>query len=111
MSKVYESVGAKEKAAGEGGTQRGRIQLELFGTGGLCFDITWYPVTNSMLSWCDNQALLKAVNRWAGQSGKATLVGAPDTDFLWEATEELQTRTTAGAATFLVKGESASRRT
>ena len=45
-----------------------------------------------MLYLCDNQALLKAVKRWVGEGGKATLVGAPDAE-----------RTTAGAATFLVK--------
>ena len=57
-----------------------------------------------MLYLCDNQALLKAaVKRWVGEGGKATLVGAPDADILLEAIEELRKRTTAGAATFLVK--------
>jgi len=51
---------------------------------------------------CDNQALLKAVKRWVGKDGKATLVGAPDANILREAIEELQKRTTAGTATFLV---------
>jgi len=59
-----------------------------------------------MLYLCDNQALLKAVKRWVGEGGKATLVGAPDTDILLEAAiEELRLgkTTTAGATTFLVK--------
>jgi len=61
---------------------------------------------------CDHQALLRAVKRWVGESGKATLVGAPDADILREAIEELRKRTAAGASTFLVKvkahrGESA----
>jgi len=30
-----------------------------------------------LLFLCDNQSLLKAVNRWIGEGGKATLVGAP----------------------------------
>jgi len=47
------------------------------------------PVTNPMLYLCDNQALLKAVKRWVGEGGKATLVGAPDADILREAIEEL----------------------
>ena len=66
------------------------------------------PVTKPMLYLCDNQALLKAVKRWVGASegGKSTLVGAPDADILLEAIEELQKRTTAGAATFLVKVKS-----
>jgi len=61
------------------------------------------PVTKPMLYLCDNQALLKAVKRWVGEGGKAMLVGAPDADILLEAIEELRKRTTAGAATFLVK--------
>jgi len=61
------------------------------------------PVTKPMLNLCDNQALLKAVKRWVGEGGKATLVGAPDLDILLEAIEELRKRTTAGAATLLVK--------
>ena len=56
-----------------------------------------------MLYLCDNQALLKASKSWVGEGGKATLVGAPDADILIEAIEELRKRTTAGAATFLVK--------
>ena len=52
---------------------------------------------------CNNQALLKAVKRWVGEGGKATLVGAPDADILLDAIEELRKRTTVGAATFLVK--------
>ena len=60
-------------------------------------------MTEPMLYLCDNQALLKAVKRCVGEGGKATLVGVPDTDILLEAIEELRKRTTAGAATFLVK--------
>jgi len=52
---------------------------------------------------CDNQSLLKAVNRWIGEGGKATLVGAPDADILAAAIEILQKRIAAGTAIFLVK--------
>ena len=57
---------------------------------------------------CDNQSLLKAVNGWIGEGGKATLVGAPDADV----PEILRKRIAAETATFLVKvkahrGESA----
>jgi len=45
----------------------------------------------------------ESCKRWVGEGGKATLVGAPDADILLEAIEELRKRTTAGAATFLVK--------
>jgi len=61
------------------------------------------PVTKPMLYLCDNQALLKAVKIWVSEGGKATSVGAPDTDILWEAIEELRKRSTAGGATFLAK--------
>jgi len=56
-----------------------------------------------MLYLCDNQALLKAIKRWVGKGGKATLVRAPNADILLAAIEKLRKRTTAGAVTFLVK--------
>jgi len=52
---------------------------------------------------CDNQSLLKAVTRWIGEGGKATLVGSPDADILAAANEILRKRIAAGTATFLVK--------
>jgi len=52
---------------------------------------------------CDNLSLLKAVNRWIGKGGKATLVGAPDADILAAAIKILRKRIAAGTATFLVK--------
>ena len=51
----------------------------------------------------DNQSLLKAVNTWIGEDGKATLVGAPDTDNLAASIEILRKRIAAGTAPFLVK--------
>jgi len=77
--------------------------LILPGLAALVLAVRSTPVTTPMLYLCDNQALLKAVKRWVGEGGKATLVGAPDADILLEAIEELRKRTTAGAVTFLVK--------
>jgi len=45
-------------------------------------------VTKPMLYVCDNQALLTAIKIWV-EGGKVMLVGAPDTDILLEAIEEL----------------------
>ena len=56
-----------------------------------------------LLYLCYNQSLLKAVNRWIGKGGKATLVGAPDADILAAAIEILRKRIAAGTATNLVK--------
>jgi len=47
------------------------------------------PATTPMLYLCDNQALQKAVKRWVGEGGKATLVRALDADILSEAIKEL----------------------
>jgi len=58
------------------------------------------PVTKSHALFVRQPS--NAVKRWVGESGKATLVRAPDADLLWEAIEELWQTTTAGAATFLV---------
>jgi len=62
-------------------------------------------IEEPLLYLCDNQqqSLLKAVNRWIGECGKATLVGAPDADIVAAAIEILRKRIAAGTATFLVK--------
>jgi len=80
------------------GSSSNRLELAAF-----VLALRGTPVTKPMLYLCDNQALLKAVKRWVGEGGKATLVGAPDANILLEAIEELRKRTTAGAVTFLVK--------
>jgi hypothetical protein len=56
-----------------------------------------------MLYLCDNQALLKAVQKWTGDGPKQTMVNAPDADILREIIELLKARVATGAATFLVK--------
>jgi len=56
------------------------------------------PIEELLLYLCDNQSLLKAVNRWIGKGGKATMVGAPDADVLAAAIEVLQKRIAAGTA-------------
>jgi len=86
-------VGREEEESSSNRLELAAFVLALCGT----------PVTKSMLYLCDNQALLKAVKRWVGEGGKVTLVGAPDANILLEAIEELRKKTTAGAATFLVK--------
>ena len=81
-------VGHEEEGSSSNRPELAAFVLALHGT----------PMTTPMVYLCDNQALVK---RWIGEGGKATLVGAPD--ILLEAIKELQNRTTAGAATFLVK--------
>ena len=60
-------------------------------------------IEEPLLYLCDNQSLLKAFNRWLGEGGKATLVGAPAADILAAAIEILRKRIAAGTATFFVK--------
>jgi len=60
-------------------------------------------IEEPLLYLCDNQSLLKAVNNWIGEGGKATLVGAPDVNILAAAIEILRKRIAAGTAFFLVK--------
>ena len=60
-------------------------------------------IEEPLLYLCDKQSLLKAVNRWIGEGGKATFMGAPDADILATAIEILRKRIAAGTATFLVK--------
>jgi len=63
-------VGREEEGSSSNRPELAAFVLALRGT----------PVTKPMLCLCDNQALLKAVKRWVGEGGKATLVGAPDAD-------------------------------
>jgi len=60
-------------------------------------------IVEPLLYLFDNQSLLKAVTRWIGEGGQATLVGAPDADVLAAAIDILRKRIEAGTATFLVK--------
>jgi len=60
-------------------------------------------IEEPLLYLCDNQSLLKAVNRCIGENGKATLVGAPDADILAAAIDILQKKIAAGTASLLVK--------
>jgi len=60
-------------------------------------------IEKPLLYLCDNQSLLKTVDRWIGEGGKATLMGTPDADILTAAIELLRKRIAAGTATFLVK--------
>jgi len=60
-------------------------------------------IEEPLLYLCDNQSLLKAVTRWIGEGGKATLVKSSDADILAAAIEILRKKIAAGTATFLVK--------
>jgi len=59
------------------------------------------PIEELLLYLChsDNQSLLKSVNRWIGEGGEATLVGAPDADILAAAIEILRKMIAAGTVT------------
>jgi len=82
----------------EGGSSSNQPELVMF-----LLALRDTPTEEPLLYSCDNQSLLKAVNRWIGEGGKTTLVGAPDADILASAIEILQKRIAAGTATFLVK--------
>jgi len=53
-------------------------------------------IEEPLLYLCDKQSLLKTVNRWIGEGGKATVVVAPDGDILAAAIEILRKRIAAG---------------
>jgi len=59
-------------------------------------------IEEPLLYLCDNQSWLKAVNRWIGEGGKVTLVGAPDADILAAAIEILRKGIAVGIATFML---------
>ena len=59
--------------------------------------------TDNLLYLCDNQSLLKAVQKWTGEGPKQTMANVSDADILREIIELLKMRVQNGAATFLVK--------
>jgi len=71
--------------------------------------IRYTLIEEPLLYLCDNQSLLEAVNRWIGECGKATLVGAPAADILAAAIEIL--RKSSRDSNLHGQSESASRRT
>ena len=68
------TMGCEEEGSSSNRPELAAFVLALRGT----------PVEAPMLYLCDNQALLKAVKKWVGEGGKATLVGAPEADILQE---------------------------
>jgi len=70
-------------------------------------------IEEPLLYLCDNLSLLKAVNRWIGEGGKATLVGAPDADIQNSSSSHLDTtkKDCSGDSNPPGQSESASRRT
>jgi len=104
VKKKGKGTGSKKAlAVEEGGTRRGRIQLEPSGTSDLCLGITRHPCDKTHAVFVQQPSPAESCKRWVVEGGKATLVGAPDADILLEAIEELWKITTAGASTFLVK--------
>jgi len=90
--KQHCKVGREEEGSSSNQSELGAFFLALRDT-----------LIEPLLNLCDNQSLLKAVTRWIGEGGKATLVGVPDADILAAAIEILRKRIAAGTATFFVK--------
>ena len=90
-----------------------RVGRELEGTssarpefGGLLLSLQTVPDTVDALILSDNESVLKTIQQWVGEGGKATLANAPDADILREILAVLSSRIMAGSATFLVKVKS-----
>ena len=85
----------------EEGTSSNRPEL-----GGVVLALRQAELSDDVLILCDNESVLKAVKKWVGQGGRATLADAPDADILREILELLRMRIEAGRATFFVKVKS-----
>ena len=85
-----------------GRTRRGGHKFEQTRTA-LVLALRKTRFTDNLLYLCDNQSLLKAVQKWTGEGPKQTMANAPDADVLREIIELLKMRVQNGAATFLVK--------
>ena len=96
-----------------GADQQARVGREEEGTssnrpelGGVVLALRQAELSDDVLILCDNEAVMKAVKKWVGQGGRATLADAPDADILREILELLRMRIEAGRATFFVKVKS-----
>ena len=85
----------------EEGTSSNRPEL-----GGVVLALRQAELSEDVLILCDNESVLKAIKKWIGQGGRATLANAPDADILREIVELLRTRIETGRATFFVKVKS-----
>jgi len=85
----------------EEGTSSNRPEL-----GGVVLALRQAELSEDVLILCDNESVLKAIKKWIGQGGRATLANAPDADILREIVELLRTRIEAGQATFFVQVKS-----
>lgn len=85
----------------EEGTSSNRPEL-----GGVVLALRQAELSEDVLILCDNESVLKVINKWVGQGGRATLANAPDADILREILELIRARIEAGRATFLVKVKS-----
>lgn len=85
----------------EEGTSSNRPEL-----GGVVLALRQAELSEDVLILCDNESVLKVINKWVGQGGRATLANAPDADILREILELIRARIEAGIATFLVKVKS-----
>jgi len=94
-------VGREEEGSSSNHPELAAFVLALRGT----------PVKKPMLYLCDNQALLKAVKRWVGKGGKATLVGAPDGRHFTGSNRRTPKKNNSRSSDVSGQGESASRRT
>jgi len=75
-------------------TRGGGLQLKSAWIGSVFTIASWSLIEKPFLYLCDHHSLSKAVNRWIGESGKAT-VRAPDVHILAAAIEILRKRIAA----------------
>jgi hypothetical protein len=109
-SSLCESAGGKEKAAEEGAMRRGKIQLQLSGTSGLCLGITRHPCDKPHALFVQQPSAAEGCERVVGEGRKARLGGAPDADILREAIAELHPKDNSRSNYVSSQSESVSRR-
>ena len=102
-SRVCKSAGGTGKAAVKGETRRERILVGPSGTSALRLGIKRPPCDKTHSLFVRQPSAAENCEKMDRRRQKAMLVGAPDTEILWEAIEELLRGTTAGAATFWSK--------
>ena len=98
--------GRRERANARELAERRKVRAQTGQLGGIVLALQSAALSEDVLLFCDNEAVLCVIKKWVGQGGESTLATATDAEILREIVCLLTQRVRAGRATFLIKVKS-----